>query len=314
MPGYGGRGYYRSWRGRDYAPPKYVTLNSFFGPAVGKIKSAFFKIDKDALDELFDDYGAIYGSAAERYARQTFPKWRSGATQLSGQVMERLIELVPPYLEPARRLELLTEVVRYHKPRKRVQTIVVDLKSPEKGIANIEAALAEMNVVDPLAHVPENVMNAAKWLYDDDMTVARAVIAEVEARENAMMKEHALREISLLERTIKAGQVKAASYTVEMPAGKLAVVVNKAGGPCFVATACFGCSAPQTNSLREFRDGYIVRSSLGRALVTWYYNHGSKLARMLSCQPLLRWVTRATLNCVVSVLEATIMANGRRTG
>lgn len=106
--GYYGNRRYRSWRSRGLGrsgPSKFSVLSELFGNALAQIRDAFKNLDEDALDELFSDYGSIYGDAAERYARKTFPSWESGAIKLSGQTMERLVELVPPYLEPEQRPE-----------------------------------------------------------------------------------------------------------------------------------------------------------------------------------------------------------------
>lgn len=91
--------YYRSWSSRSYAPSQYSRLVSLFGAAVGDIKRVFLGLDDDALDALLEDYAALHGDQAGKYARKTFPNWKSGATQLSGQTMERLVQLVlPTYL------------------------------------------------------------------------------------------------------------------------------------------------------------------------------------------------------------------------
>jgi hypothetical protein len=41
-----------------------------------------------------------------------------------------------------------------------------------------------------------------------------------------MLKRNAMKEIELLKRTIRTGQIKAANYSVEMPAGRLSVVAT----------------------------------------------------------------------------------------
>ena len=80
-----------------------------------------------------------------------------------------------------------------------------------------------MDTEDVLAHLPEHVMTAATWLYDDDITAARAVLAEAKRAENDIVKKQARREIELLKRTISTGQVKTANYSVDLPAGTLSV-------------------------------------------------------------------------------------------
>ena len=220
---------YRSWRSRGYGngagPSKYTLLFRKFGAVVGEIRKAFLSLEEDALEELFADYGSIHGDSAEAYARKTYPAWKSGKTNLSGQTLERLVELVPPYLEPEQRMELVKLLAQQHEPRhgKPYKSVRINIEEPGSAFAEIDAALNDLETEDVLAHIPEHVMQAATWLYDDDATAARAVLAEAKRAQNDIMKRSARREIDVLKRTITSGQIKTANYSVELPAGKLSV-------------------------------------------------------------------------------------------
>jgi hypothetical protein len=288
-------GYYRSWRSRgwrnSYSPSKYSVLSGLFGDAVKNIRDAFFDFSDDALDELFSDYGEMYGESAERYARNTFPKWKSRSTSLSGQTMERLVELVPPYLSAEQRFSILKAVLKRHKKSVDTRIIRINIKEPSLGFSEIGDALASMKTQDVLANLPERVMKAASWLYDDDITAARAMLADAERLENDIVRASAQREIDLLKRTILTGQVKAANYSVETPAGRLQVVAYTPS-KCFVATLCFGENAIQTSILRCWRDSYLMQRVWGRKFIVWYYTNGEKISSFLSAFPLLLFFVR----------------------
>jgi len=219
---------YNRWYSSYRNPSQLDRLSSMFGDAVGQIKNAFLALEPATLNELLEDYGALYGAAAESYARKAFPDWKSGSTNLSGQTMQRLIALVPPYLSAATRFGLLQEVVKKQASSsygKAYKVIRISSEEPNAGFAELDAALHSMRHEDALAHIPEGVMNAAKWLYDDDITAARAMLAQAEARKNEIIKASADREIELLRRTVQNRQVKTARYNVQMPAGRLSVEV-----------------------------------------------------------------------------------------
>lgn len=226
--GYGRRRAYRSWKGRSYQPTRFTELSVLFGSAVGSIKQAFLSLEEDALEGLFDDYSSLYGDSAGRYARKTYPQWKSGKTKLSGQTMERLVALVPPYLGAESRYSLLNDVVNRHRQTgysKPYKSIEVNSEQPAAGFSEIESALNQMKQEDALAHIPERVLDAARWLFDDDITAARALLAEADSKNNEIIKATAVKELALLRRTVETGQVKQASYSVEMPAGRLRVSV-----------------------------------------------------------------------------------------
>lgn len=252
-----------------------------FGDAVEEIRRQFFKLDREALDELLLDYGEMHGRAAESYARATMPKWKTGSTKLSGQTMERLMELVPPYLTAKQRLDILQSILSKHKRAAPTVTIKINSKEPAAGLAEVDAALRKIEVTDELAYLPTQVMEAAKWLYDDDVTAARGVMISLAAAETSALKQSAEREISLLKRTLSTGQVKAASYSVKTPGGNLNIVAFTPS-KCFVATACFGSDDVRTKFFRRWRDDFLAERKLGRHFIVWYYNNGDLLANVLA--------------------------------
>jgi hypothetical protein len=117
--------------------------------------------------------------------------------------------------------------LKKNKPSKPYKSIRINVKEPVRGCAELDSALASMQHYDALAHVPEKVTQAASWLYADDITAARAMLAEAERKENDIILAGATREVALLKKTIQSGQVKSASYSVQMPAGNLSVEVYK---------------------------------------------------------------------------------------
>jgi hypothetical protein len=151
---------YRSWRGRSYRsqPTKYQALYALFGDAVSDIRSAFLALEDDALDSLLSDYGSIHGESAARYSRKTYPSWRSGSTNLSGQTLERLVELVQPYLGAKQRHDILLKVLHKHKPRPTSQSIRVNITEPAEGFQMIDDAIRKLRAEDISFHtssIPE---------------------------------------------------------------------------------------------------------------------------------------------------------------
>ncbi|AZP12442.1 CFI-box-CTERM domain-containing protein [Undibacterium parvum] len=277
-------------------------LSALFGSAVSEIKQAFLIIDDEAIDELFSDYGSIYGDSAERYARKTYPKWKDQTTKLSGQTMERLVELVPPYLDSTQRFSILQKVLRHHKKFTGTKTIRINVKAPSQGFSELEETLESMSHDHMLVHLPAHVMSAAKWLFDDDITSARAMLAEAESLENDMIRATAKREIALLQKTISTGQVQAATYSVDMPAGRLNVIAYSPS-KCFVATVCFGQNAPETKILRSWRDQFLIEQKWGRHFVVWYYNNGENFAKITSRHPVLISLAKIGINILVKAIK-----------
>ena len=302
---------YRRYRRRYSGIPAHVIksqqdydrLQRLFGDAIADVKKAFFNLDPKTLDRLFTVYGQAHGSSAENYARETFSSWRSGQRGLAGQTMERLIELVPPFLGADARQKLLVKVLDHNRPSRPVRTVNINVKQPEAGLAALNEAVAAVESTDVLAHLPSTVMDAARWLYDDDATVIRAVLAQSTRHEADRMRAQAAREVALLERTIRAGQIQSATYSVEFPTETIRV---HAATPskCFVVTVALGSDAPETWVLRRFRDRVLNRSEFGRALVRTYYRHGPGLAAWVSERPVARAVAVVLSRSAARVTKA----------
>jgi hypothetical protein len=75
------------------------------------------------------------------------------------------------------------------------------------------------------------------------------------------------------------------------------------GGPCFVATVSLGVEAPQLEVFRAFRDRVMRRSAAGRGLISAYYAHGPRLARIVVARPWLMAVVGRGLGAVARRLE-----------
>jgi len=296
---------YRGWRSKGYTPSKYTSLTRLLGDAVNGIKHDFLSLDDEPLEYLLKDYKDIYGSSAMRYARSTFSKWKSGETKLSGQTMERLIELVPPYLSPEQRFDLLRQVLRKHPPSKPYKSIRINVEDPEEGFSEIDIALESLIHEDILAHVPEKVMKAASWLYDDDITVARSMLAEAERKENDIIQDSSWREVELLKRTIRSGHVKSASYSVKMPAGTLSIVAYKPS-KCFVASVCFGRGSNEVITLQDWRDNSLMHIENGRKFIIWYYQNGETISHFVDNNPFVKGLVHFTLKLFVGLLNIII--------
>lgn len=312
---YRSRRRYRSYRYRGWstAPSKYSQLQRKFGPAVSKIKLAFFNLDTETMEELLSDYGSFHGTSAERYARASISEWRRGAKGMSGQTMERLVELVPPYLAAEQRLDILHDVIKHNKRTPQTERIHINLKKPEEGLAAVDAALDRIRITDDLANLPYSVMEAASWLYDDDATAARAVLVRIAAAETQALKKSAEREIEILRRTIASGQIKSANYSVATPGGNL-VITASIPSKCFVATVAFGETDARTETLRAWRDNTLTQSATGRRFIDWYYRNGEALSLSLGRNSLMLAATRIALIGLVMLLRASLKINSVMSG
>lgn len=96
----------------------------------------------------------------------------------------------------------------------------------------------------------------------------------------------------------------ATSKGADQPAGE-----GGDGGGCFVATAAYGTPlAEEVQTLRVFRDRYLITNEPGRLLVTLYYSLSPPVARIIAGHESLREATRITLVPVVWWAELALIS------
>ena len=85
--------------------------------------------------------------------------------------------------------------------------------------------------------------------------------------------------------------------------------VGGGGGPCFIATAAYGTPmAWQIETLRVFRDVYLLDSPVGTALVDLYYRISPPLADAVAASPVLAVLVRVALVPVLFLAHVALAA------
>jgi endonuclease/exonuclease/phosphatase family metal-dependent hydrolase len=79
------------------------------------------------------------------------------------------------------------------------------------------------------------------------------------------------------------------------------------GGGCFIATAAYGSYLDShVETLRQFRDDYLLTNPVGQALVSTYYKVSPPVAEFIDEHPALKPVVRAALLPAVAISEVAI--------
>ncbi|MGB5924828.1 MAG: CFI-box-CTERM domain-containing protein [Dehalococcoidia bacterium] len=101
--------------------------------------------------------------------------------------------------------------------------------------------------------------------------------------------------------------VNAATTTITMN-GDYSITANfVGGGPCFIATAAYGTPmAEEIETIREFRDGYLLTNPMGQALVDLYYRVSPPIAEFINEHPGLKPVVRAGLLPAVAMSAVAV--------
>ena len=76
---------------------------------------------------------------------------------------------------------------------------------------------------------------------------------------------------------------------------------------CFIATAAYGSPIdPHVETLRKFRDNYLLTNTLGRRLIGFYYTYSPLMARAIAHHKILKTIARVALLPVIGFGWATL--------
>lgn len=268
---------------------EYEELEFRLGPIVEDVKNAFFNLSNESRRQFFRSYKNLYGSSAESYAVETFPKWRNGDRKMSGQTARRLLDLVPKYLTARQRFDMVDRLCKHHA-QTNYKSIYIDRKNPEEAFPLIKEAINEISQTSLLKSLPDHVMETVQWLSDNDITVSRGILAELE---NQRRKETAAaieRQWPRIYALILSKEAPDFSESFLYPGGEVRIYSENRSN-CFLASAVFQDSNhPDVMALREYRDCVLRNSQYGRFSITIYEKIGPTLARLVFLFPKSRHI------------------------
>jgi hypothetical protein len=204
-------------------------LERKLGPIVPDVKEAFLNLGNSDCNRLLAKYGDLYGQKAQDYAQQTYSKWGSGQVKMSGMVAERLINLLPPYLKFEDRYMMVEKLCNHHA-KNLYQSVKINLKKPELGLHELNQSIKKVLDIsaESTKYLPQHVIDTIKWLNDDDMTVSRQMLSEIDMKRNANSLVLAEKEFKNIMEQVKNVKGEAHfSQRIELAGGTIVVSGEK---------------------------------------------------------------------------------------
>ncbi len=224
------RNRYRSSRDWSaYHASKHSELRRRYGGIIAEVQTEFLAFRGRQLVGLLDEYERRHGASARCYAEDTLKKWRSRSVQMSGQTAERLLDLVPPFLSPDRRFDLVTKL-RAHYLRPAREQVRCDLDNWEQEVgAAVERVVGKSRALG----FPADVMEGATWLASEDAKAAQELLAraeEIEARNRVAYLQAEFQRLRHMVSLLDARASASVSHEINLPQGNIGIVVEKGRG------------------------------------------------------------------------------------
>jgi hypothetical protein len=200
-------------------------ISAKFKGIEGDVRALFFGLDALTLRYVFNVYEKCYGKGRRKYAEREYGRWKAGSVQMSGEVSERLLKILPWFLSFEHKYQLVAKLWRGYRRPTRLRVEV----SRQGGL---EACLATLvGAAQAVEHqvVPSAVMDSLAWLADEDALAARALLHQVLLREGEITTDTLRAELRLLfdlaashpEQFVRAERV------VELPSATVEIVLTQ---------------------------------------------------------------------------------------
>jgi len=217
--------YYRSYR-RNWSrfhDSKRAGLRRVFGGIEKEIWAIFLSLPPYYREGLFKKYGAVFGPSKEQYARNAYPDWQARKVQPSAQTLERLVELLPPFLSESQRFDLLRKLRSHHLKRKQLSLVT----TPDKWRNDLRPMIEEQFEHGKDFEIPAHVQERASWLADGNTQVAMKMLRAIELEEaqvRLVRVEDEFRRIELLLENVK--YLQPVYHQIVLPQGDIHVTIH----------------------------------------------------------------------------------------
>lgn len=215
---------YRGW-GQSSQSKEYALKRLIGESALGMIIQRFYESTDTEIELILRVYGLEHGQSARAYAKKTIPKWKSGATKLSGQTKERLVRCVPECLSVTERYDIAKEICLFYenKKHKRMAHVSINTDEPQDGLSRVYDAIQGFYESREIIELPDELTQAISWLAKDDITVARALLAKVEQETASRVEERAYKDLAIVESFLLEEEPAQISQTIDFPNGSVSL-------------------------------------------------------------------------------------------
>ena len=161
-------------------------LTAELGGMDQEVKAYFFSLPPVELTAILDDYQRAYGSKAHQYATQTIPKWRTGRRKMSGDVAERLFNLLPPRMPLGVKYKLVEGLWHHVGPSSKHRIRI----GTDANVAEvIELARSKITEFVGNYKIPRNLEDRFNWLSAGDVSVKQMLLGYVQEVEKTIVVE-----------------------------------------------------------------------------------------------------------------------------
>ena len=181
-------------------------------------------LDKDSLDKLFQLYREQFGDGAARYARLTYLKWKAGEVRPNRETFRRFLLYLPKVMSFDLKCEILREFREAYCARDNYQLDVHTDNWKETLAPLVQTIIIKANN----AELPTSLQARLRWLADDDMEVAQAILVRSQTRQSLDALSLLGDEFSNIEQLLDNAKGKGkVTHVLRLPLGTISLNIKR---------------------------------------------------------------------------------------
>ena len=153
------------------------------------VKDYFFSMSGQDLEKIFIQYGEIYGEEPEEYARETFHKWKSGKTIMSGMVAERFFNLLPPMMPFSIKIQIAESLWRHLGPSSHK---ILKIGPSATTVIIQDTVTAYLQEVVQNFYLSQSFKKRFEWLSGNDVQIEHQLLNHLQDLEKNLVVEAVL--------------------------------------------------------------------------------------------------------------------------
>lgn len=191
------------------------------------VKQFFWKLmeNPSSREEILNRYedlialekGYTYATKAKNYAEETWPKWKSGRTRMSGLVASRLFELIPQFMPIETKHSMIERLWNKYCPQSD-STIAIGPDANELEVQNSFEKLVDDKIRNYT--LPYELESRFRWLAAGDSHVYQKLLNYFFTREKELFKQGMTMRFPTLFREIRKEKTLTKSITQSIEVGK----------------------------------------------------------------------------------------------
>lgn len=144
-----------------------------------EIIKTLLSLDEKSLEEFFKLYKKEFGKGAERYARQTYRKWKAGKVRPNRHTFRRFLIHLPKVMSFDLKCEVLRRLMEEYCSKKHYE-LSVYTDDWEKSLAPLVKNLIDKTYT---AELPKQIEEKLQWLAEDEVQIAKDILRKSQAEE-----------------------------------------------------------------------------------------------------------------------------------